>query len=95
MRPILVSGLAAAGVIVTVITPTNVKAEPEVLTISAMDEVTAGRWSRGGVGGMILQFNRLRIDQEVTASASCHSNCSVAVSASARADAEQDNSVDQ
>jgi hypothetical protein len=89
MRPILVSGLITAGVMVAVIAPTNVKAEPELLTASAMDTVTAGRWSRG----IILQFNRLRIDQKSTASGSC-SYCTLVVTASAVAVANQDNSVD-
>jgi hypothetical protein len=94
MRPILVSGLIAAGVMVAVIAPTNVKAEPQVLTVSALDVVTAGKQRVGGWLGNINQSNRARIRQNVTASASCLSKCSVTASASAVAVIEQDNSVD-
>jgi hypothetical protein len=94
MRSILVSGLVAAGVVVAVIAPTTVKAEPQVLTVSAMDVVTAGKRAWGGWRGGINQSNRAKVYQNVSASASCHSNCSLMVSASAVAVVEQDNSVD-
>ena len=94
MRSILVSGLVAAGVIVAAVVPTTVKAEPQVLTVSAMDVVTAGRRGWGGWQGSIDQSNRANIRQHVSASASCLSKCSLTVVASAHAVVEQSNSVD-
>jgi hypothetical protein len=94
MKSILVSGLVAAGVMVAATAPTTVKAEPHALTVSAMDVITAGKRGWGGWRGGIRQSNRADIRQKVSASASCHSNCSVTVSASAVAVVDQSNSVD-
>jgi hypothetical protein len=94
MNSILISGLAAAGVMVAAMAPATVKAEPQALTISEMDVVTAG-WRRwGGLHIDNNQSNRAKVVQKVSASASCASNCSLTVSASAVAVVEQNNNFD-
>jgi hypothetical protein len=92
MKSILIPGLTAVGVIVAVMAPTIVKAEPQVLTIAEMDMVAAGL--PGGARGIIIQLNRADVRQNVRVSASCQLNCSVAVTATATATVNQNNNVD-
>jgi hypothetical protein len=91
MRSIPIFGLVAAGLIVATMAPATVKAEPQALTISEMDVVTAGRRSWGRLRIDNNQSNRANVVQKVSASASCAVNCSLTVSASAMAVVQQGN----
>jgi hypothetical protein len=92
MKSTLISGLTAAGVMVAAMAPGTVKAEPQVLTIAEMDMIAAGL--PGGWRGIIIQLNRADVRQDVSVGASCQSNCSVSVAATAVAIVEQNNKVD-
>jgi hypothetical protein len=98
MRSTLLAVLVAAGSVIAAIAPTAVKADPQVLTVSEMDAVTAARrWGPGGWRGIISgnqQSNLANVYQNVTASAFCESHCSLSLSASAVAVVTQSNDFD-
>lgn len=98
MKSSLIFCLVVAGGMVASIAPMTVKAEPQMLTVSEMDAVTAGRRGWGGWRGLIIsgnsQSNHAEVHQNVSAYGSCMSNCSVSLSASATAVVVQSNNFD-